>query len=102
MFAVVEISGKQYRITPNTKIQVDSLGLEPGNELTVDKVLLLADDNGDKCEVGKPYIDKEIKAKVVELTKGDKIIVYKKKAKKRYERKIGHRQDYTILEFKDI
>ncbi|MBD3270810.1 50S ribosomal protein L21 [Candidatus Peregrinibacteria bacterium] len=102
MFAVVEIAGKQYKITSNSKIQVDLLPEEPGKTYTINKVLLIGDEQDSKTEIGKPYLEKEIEAKVVEHMKGEKIRVYKKRAKKRYEKTIGHRQKYTVLEFGDI
>lgn len=98
MIAVVEIAGKQYKVSAKSKIQVDLLEAKVGSEITIDKVLLKSDDNGSDCVVGQPYTGDTITAKVLEHIKGDKVTVFKFRAKKRYARTQGHRQNYTILE----
>ncbi len=98
MIAVVEIAGKQYKVAPQSKIQVDLLEAEVGNSITIDKVLLKSADDGSNCIVGQPYTGDSLKAKVLEHIKGDKVTVFKFRAKKRYAKTQGHRQNYTILE----
>jgi len=96
IYAIVEIAGKQYRVTPGQTIEVDKLSAVEGEIIEFDKVLLASD--GGKTAIGKPYIDG---AKVMATSKGeergDKVIVYKFKAKVRFRRKVGHRQLFTRL-----
>ncbi len=102
MFAVVEIGGKQYKVSPKSKIQVELQDAEPGKTVDVKTVMLQAEEDGSKVEIGKPYLDSTLKFKVLEHIKGEKITVFKKKPKKRYQRTQGHRQNYTILETPDF
>ena len=96
IYAIVEIGGKQYRITQGQTIDVDRLEVGEGSTVELDKVLLIGD--GDKVTVGNPVIEG---AKVVTTSQGEgrnkKIIVLKFKPKVRYTRKNGHRQFYTRL-----
>jgi len=102
MFAVVEIGGRQYRIEPKSIIEVNRLDEETGKTLTLDKVMLVASSEKE-AKVGQPYVSgAKVEAKVMEHFRGKKIIVFKKKAKKRYERKQGHRQELTKLEITAI
>ena len=98
MIAVVEIAGKQYKIAPQSQIQVDLLEANVGDEITIDKVLLKSAANGEDCQIGQPYTGDTFKAKILEHVKGDKVRVFKFRPKKRYARTQGHRQNYTILE----
>lgn len=98
MIAVVEIGGKQYKVSPNTKLQVDLLDQKEGEEITIDQVLLKSDDDGKNCTVGTPYTGDTLKAKVLEHIKGEKIRVFKFTPKKRHSKAQGHRQKYTIIE----
>lgn len=92
MFAVVRTGGKQYRVAANQKIIVDRLEGEAGDSVSLGDVLLLGD--GAKVESGA---GKTVKAEIVAQTKGDKIIVFKKKRRHNYRRKNGHRQLHTVL-----
>ena len=98
MIAIVEIAGKQYKVAPNSQIQVDLLEAQIGDEITIDKVLLKSEDDGTNCKVGQPYTGDTLTAKVIEAIKGDKVIVFKRRPKKRYAKTLGHRQQYSILE----
>jgi len=102
MFAVVEIGGRQYRVSPEEKIEVELLDADPGKSLKFNKVLLYAE--SDKtAKIGQPYIaGAEVSAKVVEHFKGEKIRVFKFIAKKRHSKTQGHRQNYTRLEITGI
>lgn len=92
-YAVVRIGGKQYKVEEGQEILVDKLA-DP--KKVVSETLLFVD--GDKVEVGKPTIKKEVKLKVVtEVEKGEKLDVYKFKAKSRYKKHIGFRPQYTRL-----
>jgi large subunit ribosomal protein L21 len=96
MYAVVEIKGKQYRAEQGQMLQVDKVDAEPGSQLEFDSVLLTSD--GDKIAVGSPYVaGAKVKTTVDSHTKGDKVIVFKYKPKKDYRRKMGHRQQYSLL-----
>jgi len=101
MFAIIEIGGKQYKIEKGSIIEVEKLDKQEGEEFDIKEVLLL-DDNGD-TKIGTPYIkEASIKVKVLGEIKGDKVTVFKMKAKKRYERTQGHRQKYTEIEVLEI
>jgi large subunit ribosomal protein L21 len=102
MFAVVEIGGRQYRVTPNEKIEVELLDAEAGKSLKFNKVLLYAETDS-SAKIGAPYLTGgEVSAKVVEHFKGEKIRVFKFTPKKRHQKTQGHRQTYTRLEITDI
>ncbi|MCL6510694.1 MAG: 50S ribosomal protein L21 [Anaerolineae bacterium] len=95
MYAVVEIGGRQYRVSPGDEIYVEKLEAEAGSEVKL-PVLLVSDNDG--VTVGKPHVSgREIAAQVVGDEKGDKLVVFKYKPKKRYRKKTGHRQTYTKL-----
>lgn len=101
MYAVVETGGKQYRVAVGDKIEVERLEGEPGSEVTLDRVLMVAGD-GD-VRVGTPVVEgAKVVASVEEQFKAKKITVFKFKAKKRYRRKQGHRQQLTRLTIKEI
>lgn len=101
MYAVIETGGKQYRVTPGQTLEVELLPAEPGSEVALERVLLVATD--DKTLVGSPTVaDARVITTVVREGRGDKIIVFKYKSKKRYRRTQGHRQDYIYLLVTDI
>jgi large subunit ribosomal protein L21 len=101
VYAVVQSGGRQHKVEVGSKVDVDRLNAEVGASIELDKVLLLSTDDG--VTVGQPTVEgARVLATVVEAIRGDKIIVFKYKAKVRYRRKTGHRQDYTRLEIKDI
>ena len=96
MNAIVEISGKQFKVEKNTKLFVNRLDAKEGEKVTFGNVLLL--DNGSKLVVGKPTVkDATVEAKVLKHLKDDKIIVFKKKRRKGYKVKNGHRQALTEI-----
>ena len=99
MIAIVEIAGKQYKVAPKSKIQVDLLEAKVGDEISVDKVLLKSADDGADCQVGQPYTGDVLKATVLENIKGDKVRIIKFRPKTRYARTKGHRQNYSVIEF---
>lgn len=101
MYAIVEIAGMQYKVEKDQKIYTNRLEGAEGDELTFDKVLLL-DREGD-VQVGSPSVaGSSVKATILAHVKGDKVIVFKKKRRKGYEKKNGHRQALTQLEIKEI
>lgn len=100
-YAIVETGGKQYKVAPGQKIDVDRLSVAEGKDIELSKVLLIAD--GDDTIVGTPTIDgAKVVATCLGERKGDKVIVFKYKPKVRYRRKTGHRQLYARLEIKQI
>ena len=101
MQAVIETGGKQYLVSPKEKLIVEKLSAKVGESVIFDKVLLK--NNDDKVEVGKPYLSgAKVMAKVLDQNKADKLVVFKYRAKSRYRRKIGHRQQQTVVEIESI
>ena len=101
MLAVIKTGGKQYLVSPGDKITIEKIEAEPGKEVVFDEVLLV-EKEGD-VKIGNPLVkDAKVVAKVLRTFKGDKVIVFKYKPKKRYKVKRGHRQILTEIEIKDI
>jgi len=96
MIAIIRTGGKQYIVKPGDKLKIEKLLKEVGEEFSFSDVLLAEIDN--KVEVGAPFAKAEVMAKVLSHGKGDKVIIYKYKPKKRESRKVGHRQPYTEIE----
>ena len=90
MYAVIETGGKQYRVQEGDVITVEKLNVEAGQAVTFDKVLVLGE--GKDVKVGTPYLDAAVTGTVVENGKGQKVIIFKYKAKKDYRKKQGHTQ----------
>jgi len=96
MYAIMQTGGKQYRVQEGDIVYVEKLDLLEGDSIDLD-VLLLSGENG--IRIGSPLVDgAKINAKVLAHGKGEKIVIYKYKAKKNYRRKQGHRQPFTKLE----
>lgn len=96
MYAIVEMAGQQFKVAKDQKVYVHRLQTEEGKKVTFDKVLLL--DDGSNVTVGAPVIEgAAVEAKVVKHLKGDKVIVFKKKRRKGYRKKNGHRQYLTEI-----
>lgn len=101
MYAVIESGGKQYRVELGAEIQVDRLDVSPGDAITLDRVLLVAD--GDATAVGQPLVDgATVSAQVLRQDRGEKIVVFKYKPKARTRVKQGHRAELTTLRIADI
>jgi len=101
MYAIVEIAGQQFKVEKDQKVYVHRLQNEEGSEVVFDKVLL-TDDKG-KVNVGTPVVEgAQVKAKVLSHLKGDKVIVFKKKRRKGYKVKNGHRQYLTQIQITDV
>ena len=101
MYAIVEIAGQQFKIEKDQQIFVHRLDAKEGSKVDFDKVLLMND--AGKINVGAPVITgAKVTAKVLEHLKGDKVIVFKKKRRKGYKVKNGHRQYLTKLEIQNI
>ncbi len=101
MFAVVDISGQQFKVTEKTKYYVPRLKDKPDSEVTFSNVLLLSSDNGVK--IGSPYVaGVTVSAKILDHVKDDKVIVFKKKRRTGYDKFNGHRQQLTRIEITKI
>ncbi|MAX71447.1 MAG: 50S ribosomal protein L21, partial [Flavobacteriaceae bacterium] len=101
MYAIVEIAGQQFKVAKDQKVFVNRLSTEEGKNVDFDNVLLIGD--GDNVTVGAPAIDgAQVSAKVLKHLKGDKVIVFKKKRRKGYRVKNGHRQALTEIVIEGI
>ena len=101
MFAVIKTGGKQYRVAAEDTITVAKLAGEPGEAVTFDQVLMVSNDNG--VEVGAPLVaGVSVTGTVVEQTRGEKVIAFKKRRRQNSRRKRGHRQDYTVVRITEI
>ena len=101
MYAIVEIAGQQFKVSKDQKVFVHRLSEDEGSKVTFDKVLLL-DDNG-TITLGAPAIEgASVEAKVLSHLKGDKVIVFKKKRRKGYKKRNGHRQYLTQIVIEGI
>ena len=102
MYAVVKTGGKQYRVSPGDVIVVEKLQGEAGAKVKLDQVLMVGED-GKSPEVGAPLLaSAAVNCEVLDQSRADKIIVFKKKRRQGYKRKKGHRQDQTVLRILDI
>lgn len=96
MYAIVEIAGQQFKVSRGNKLYVNRLEASEGSNLEFDKVLLI--DNDGKIEVGTPSVDgAKVAATVISHLKGDKVIVFKKKRRKGYQKSNGHRQQLSQI-----
>lgn len=101
MYAIVNISGKQFKVTPAQQLFVPLLGSEVGDKVEFDEVMLYSDDGG--VVVGKPSIDTaKVTATVLEHMKDEKVLIFKKKKRKGYRKLNGHRQQFTRIEIESI
>lgn len=101
MYAIIEISGKQQKVSEGDVIYTEKLGLEDGETITFDKVLAVS--NGTDFTVGAPYVSAaSVVAKVLKTGKSKKIMIFKYNPKKGYRKRQGHRQPYTRLEIVSV
>jgi large subunit ribosomal protein L21 len=101
MYAVIETGGKQYRVEVGTELAVELLEVEAGQEITLERVLLVAD--GDEAAIGRPIVDGAlVSATVLRNDRADKVISFKYKPKARRRVKKGHRQEQTVLRITDV
>ncbi len=101
MYAIVNTGGKQYKIHPGDVLRVEKIPGEIGNSVSFDRVLMFSD--GENVSIGRPVLDNVmVKGHIMEQGKAKKIIVFKYKRRKRYRRKLGHRQQYTAIKIDSI
>lgn len=101
MYAVIKSGGRQYKVEPGQVIRVDKLEAQVGETVSLDQVLLIND--GVALKAGAPHLEgAAVLATVIEQDRGKKIIVFKKKRRQGYQKKQGHRQDYTALKINAI
>lgn len=101
MYAIIKTGGKQYRVSEGDVLNIEKLDVEAGNEVVFEEVLTVVADSDVK--IGKPVVEgAKVTAKVVEHGKGEKILVFKYKAKSNYRKRQGHRQPFTTVEISKI
>jgi large subunit ribosomal protein L21 len=101
MYAVIKTGGKQYRVEVGTELQVEHLDVAPGDAITLDRVLLVAD--GADASIGRPLLtDAVVSAEVLRQDRGEKLISFKYRPKARSRVKKGHRQELTVLRVTDV
>lgn len=100
MYAVVEIAGNQFQVEKNDVVKVPLLEGNPGDTVEFGNILLSGE--GTDANVGAPYVDGKVTAKIIEHGKDDKILVFHKKRRKGYRKLNGHRQHFTKIEITDI
>ena len=101
MYAIIETGGKQYKVQNGDQLRIEKLNAEAGSTVVFDKVLAAGE--GSDIKVGAPYLEGlTVEGTVVESGKGDKVVIFKYKAKKDYRKKQGHRQPYTLVEITSV
>lgn len=102
MFAVIKTGGKQYKVEPNNIIRIEKIDGEPGHEVEFKEVLMIGE-FAKPSIIGTPVVKgAAVKGKIVEQAKTDKVLVFKKKRRQNYRRKLGHRQEMTSIQITDI
>ncbi len=97
MYAVIESGGKQYKVSEGTVLKVEKLEAAAGDHLSIDKVLMISDENGN-VKVGNPLVkNARVEVEVMEQGRDKKVVVFKYKRRKKYRRKQGHRQPFTKI-----
>ena len=102
MFAVIRSGGKQHRVSENDRIIIERLNAEPGDIVAFDKVLMLAEDGKEPLVGASVPGEARVFGRVLEQTRGPKLIIFKKKRRKNHRRTKGHRQDLTAIRITSI
>ncbi len=101
MYAVIKTGGKQYRVAAGEKIKVEQIAADVGQEIVIDQVLAVG--NGGEIKVGTPLVSgASVKATVVSHGRGEKVRIFKMRRRKHYQKRQGHRQNYTELQIASI
>ncbi|MDX1407568.1 MAG: 50S ribosomal protein L21 [Saprospiraceae bacterium] len=95
MYAIVDIKGQQVKVQEGAELFVNRIDASAGEKIAFDKVLLV--DQGDNVQIGTPHLKSTVNVTVLEHVKGDKVLVFKRKRRKGYKVKNGHRQQYTKI-----
>ncbi len=101
MFAIVDIKGSQYKVEENQKVYVPKLSDDKGAKVSFDKVIMFSPDEK-TFEVGNPFLSRKVEATVLDHVRDEKVIVFKKKRRKGYKVKKGHRQQYSQISIDKI
>jgi large subunit ribosomal protein L21 len=102
MFAVIRTGGKQYKVAKDDLLEIERLDAQAGDKIELGEVLMLGGAGGE-TKLGAPLVDgAKVKAEVVDLTRGPKIMIFKKRRRQNYRRKNGHRQDLMLVKILDI
>ena len=100
-YAVLKTGGKQYRVTPGVTFEIERLEAEAGQDVELSEVMAVSD--GSELKIGMPYVkDAKVVLTVVGHKRGKKVVNFKKKRRKGYSRKVGHRQELTVVSVKSI
>jgi large subunit ribosomal protein L21 len=100
-YAVLKTGGKQYRVTPGVIFEIERLDVEAGQDVELSEVLTVSD--GEELKIGMPYVEgAKVVLSVIGHKRGKKVINFKKKRRKGYSRRVGHRQELTIVSVKSI
>ncbi|MBT3231975.1 MAG: 50S ribosomal protein L21 [Calditrichaeota bacterium] len=100
MYAIVKIAGRQYRVSQDEAVEVDRIDVEPGGQVTVEDVMMIAD--GDNVEIGTPQLPYKVNLEVVKHDRRAKVRSVHFKRRGGMRRTIGHKQQYTVLKVKSI
>jgi large subunit ribosomal protein L21 len=101
VYAIIQTGGKQYRVSPGDVLRVEHLPGDRGDEVVLDQVLLVTD--GQELRVGQPLVENAtVRCQILRQGKGKKVLIFKKKRRKNYRRKQGHRQLFTALQVNEI
>ena len=102
MFAVFESGGKQYKVKKDDILKIEKIDCKKGQSIKMEKILLLKNDK-EETIIGTPYINNmSVSAKVIDVIKDEKVLIFKKKRRHNYRRKLGHRQNVVILKIEKI
>ena len=101
MYAIIKTGGQQFRVTKGDKLSVQKIDSDAGKSVKLDEVLMIND--GKKAKIGTPFVSgATVTAKVVEQTRAEKVVIFKKKRRQNYRRTKGHKQPLTVIEITDI
>ncbi|MES1998655.1 MAG: 50S ribosomal protein L21 [Pseudomonadota bacterium] len=101
MYAVIKTGGKQYRVVAGEKLKVEQITADVGSEIVLDQVFMVAE--GDNIKVGAPLVDgAKVTATIISHGRGEKIRIFKMRRRKHYQKRMGHRQNYTEIQISGI
>jgi large subunit ribosomal protein L21 len=104
-YSIIQTGGKQYQAAPGRTLAIEKLNANPGDTVTFEQVLVrktVSTDGKEDIQIGQPFVQAAVKAVVLKHDRGPKIIVFHFKRRKKYKRKMGHRQSYTVVRIESI